>query len=122
MRAGKPALVSDFRQGDKLSATIITSMPPQVMTEKEVQATLARRAAPAASTSAGAGAAAAPVAKPAAAPVAKPAAQSAPAGQGASATSGRTLPKTASPLPLVGLAGLGSLVAAIVARRRRLSR
>jgi hypothetical protein len=41
MRAGKPAQVSDFRQGDKLSATIITTLPPKVMTEQEVQATLA---------------------------------------------------------------------------------
>ena len=41
MRSGKPAQVSDFRQGDKLSATIITSMPPKVVTEQEVQATLA---------------------------------------------------------------------------------
>ena len=29
MREGKPALVSDFRPGDKLSATIITSRPPR---------------------------------------------------------------------------------------------
>ena len=35
---GKPAQLIDFREGDRLSATIITSMPPQVMTEKEVQA------------------------------------------------------------------------------------
>ena len=41
MRDGKPAQVSDFREGDRLSATIITSLPPRVMTEKEVQATLA---------------------------------------------------------------------------------
>ena len=41
MRSGKPAQVSDFRQGDRLSATIITSMPPKVVTEQEVQATLA---------------------------------------------------------------------------------
>ena len=46
MRSGKPAQVSDFRDGDRLTATIITSMPPRVLTEKEVQATLA--AAPAA--------------------------------------------------------------------------
>ena len=37
MRDGKPAQLSDFREGDKLSATIITSQPPKVMTEKEVQ-------------------------------------------------------------------------------------
>jgi len=41
IREGKPAQVSDFRQGDRLSATIITSLPPKVVTEQEVQATLA---------------------------------------------------------------------------------
>ena len=41
IRSGKPAQVSDFREGDRLTATIITSRPPQVLTEKEVQATLA---------------------------------------------------------------------------------
>jgi hypothetical protein len=41
MRSGKPAQISDFREGDKLSATIITTLPPKILTEKEVQATLA---------------------------------------------------------------------------------
>ena len=80
MRSGKPAQVSDFREGDQLSATIITSRPPQVMTEKEVQATLA-------SASASASAGGAP--KPAAAPGAKPAAASSPsASAGASGGGG----------------------------------
>ena len=51
IRGGKPAQVSDFRQGDRLSATIITSMPPRVVTEQEVQETLAK-AAPAGSAGA----------------------------------------------------------------------
>ena len=41
MRDGKPASMSDFRTGDVLSATIITSRPPQVMTQQQVNATLA---------------------------------------------------------------------------------
>ena len=41
MRDGRPPDFG-FRQGDQLTATIITSMPPHVMTEKEVQATLAK--------------------------------------------------------------------------------
>ena len=45
-REGKPAKVSDFREGDRLSATIVTSQPPHVLTEKEVQATLAKAAPP----------------------------------------------------------------------------
>ena len=39
IRNGQPAPVSDFRDGDRLSATIITSLPPTIVTEKEVQAT-----------------------------------------------------------------------------------
>ena len=111
MRDGQPANIGDLRQGDRLTAVIVTSMPPRVVTEKEVQATLAKAGAPAAS----AGTTGAAGAKPAAA-------QSASAGQSGAAASGRTLPATASPLPFLGVAGLGSLVAAIVARRRRLSR
>ena len=45
MRDGKPAQLSQFRQGDQLSATIITSMPPRVMTEQEVKATTSTAAA-----------------------------------------------------------------------------
>ena len=42
MRDGQPAQISDFRANDRLTATIVTSKPPRVMTEKEVQATLAK--------------------------------------------------------------------------------
>ena len=62
MRGGKPAAVADFRAGDTLSATIITSKPPQIVSEKEVQATLARAPEPAA----------APLPAPAAPPAAAP--------------------------------------------------
>ena len=41
MREGKPAEISDFRENDRITATIITPKPPRVMTEKEVNATLA---------------------------------------------------------------------------------
>ena len=56
MRDGKPAGISDFRANDRLSATIITTKPPHVMTEKEVQATLAKSAAGGAGTPAAAAA------------------------------------------------------------------
>ena len=46
MRGGKPAAVSDFRPGDELSAIIITSLPPRVVTEQEVNATLTASGAP----------------------------------------------------------------------------
>ena len=123
-RDGKPAEISDFRANDRLSATIVTSKPPRVLTEKEVQATLAKSGGAAgagagAPAAAGGGAAAKP-APSGAAPAAAPAA-------GAAATSGaepRKLPRTASPMPLVGLAGLASLMAGLglTALRRRSSR
>ena len=63
-RSGKPAEISNFRAGDRLSATIVTTMPPTVVTEQEVQATVAAAApaapsptAPAVATSAAPGAA-----------------------------------------------------------------
>src|SRR4249920_2851213 len=52
VRDGKFVEVAELREGDRLSATIITSLPPKVMTDKEVNATLA--AAPAAARSASA--------------------------------------------------------------------
>ena len=42
MREGKLAEISDFRANDRLTATIVTTKPPRVMTEKEVSATLAK--------------------------------------------------------------------------------
>ena len=110
MREGKPAQITDFRANDKLTATIITTKPPRVLTEKEVQATLAR-------SNAGAG-------TPAAA--ATPAPATAPP-QTAAPTSGaapRSLPKTASLLPLLQLVGLASLAGGLglTVRRRRATR
>jgi hypothetical protein len=128
MRAGKPAQVSDFRQGDKLSATIITSMPPKVLTEKEVQATLATAPATGGARPAGAApaAAAAGGSRPAAAAPAASASASAPAARAAApagAASGApasALPKTASPVPALGLASVLSLAIglALTVRRR----
>ena len=105
MRSGKPAQLSDFRQGDRLTATIITSRPPQVLTEKEVQATLAAPAAAAARP-----AAAAPV------PSSNAARAPAPAPTGAAT---RTLPKTASARPLLGLATVLSLAMGLTLMVRR---
>jgi hypothetical protein len=115
MRSGKPATLADFREGDQLTATIITSKPPRVVTEKEVQAMLAKAApAPAA-------AAAPPAPRVAPSPAAPPPPAAPP--QQASAATTRTLPKTASPLPLVGMSGGAFLAAALALtfRRRRLS-
>jgi LPXTG-motif cell wall-anchored protein len=96
VRDGKPAQISDFRANDRISATIITSRPPRVLTDREVQATLGRpAAAPAAS-----GSAAAPAAAP-------------------SAEAPKALPKTASSLPLLGLVGLASIAAGLAMTVRR---
>jgi hypothetical protein len=39
---GKPRAVNELHEGNKLTATIITTKPPSIVTEKEVQATLAK--------------------------------------------------------------------------------
>jgi hypothetical protein len=107
MRDGKPAQLSDFREGDRLTATIVTTKPPQVLTEKEVQATLAA-ADPA------------PAAPPPA--MASPSAPAAPPpAQAPAMAAATTLPKTASSWPLVRLASILSLGIglALTARRRR---
>jgi len=123
VRDGKFVEVAELREGDRLSATIITSLPPKVMTDKEVNATLA--AAPAATRSAASSSASTRSAAPAAAPApaattarAEPRASSAQASTPAPAA--KTLPKTASSWPLLALASLLSLAMglALTVRRR----
>jgi hypothetical protein len=111
IRNGQPAQVSDFRDGDRLSATIITSLPPKIVTEKEVQATLA-----AAKTSAPRPAPAAKAATPS-----TTTASAASTGQASGAA--RTLPKTATARPMLGLASVLALAAglALTLRRRYVS-
>jgi hypothetical protein len=121
-RDGKPAEISDFRTNDRLSATIVTSKPPRVLTEKEVQATLAQSGG-----GAGAGATAAAGGGAASRPAGSGSATGAAPASGSAATSGaepRRLPRTASPPPLVGLVGHASLVAGLglTALRRRTTR
>ena len=113
MREGKPAEISDFRANDRLTATIITTKPPHVMTEKEVQATLAKSGV-AASTPA---AAASPA--PSRAPTALSSSATATSGAPTSGAAPRKLPKTGSPVPALGLAGLASLLAGLGLTLRR---
>ena len=125
-REGKLAEISDFRANDKLTATIVTTKPPRVVTEKEVNAILAK--------SGGGGAAGARRGRCRAAPrgplLARPRPHSDPAHRRhrrephptASGTSGaapRKLPKTASPLPVLALTGFASLLAALALAVRR---
>jgi len=103
---GKQRAVSELHTGDRLSATIVSTRPPRVVTEREVQATLAKVTA-----------------APAAAPAAPAPVAAAPAPQQPTTTLARTLPHTAGSLPTVGLVGLASLaIAAALATRRRRAR
>ncbi len=110
MKDGQPADLSSLREGDKLTATIVTTHPPKVMTERQVHASLASPAqAPSTSASGTSGS--------------TPSGMSAAPG-GTGATTGgshKKLPKTASVFPLVGLAGAllcGIALMLGVARRR----
>jgi len=103
VKDGAPAQFTDFRAGDRLSATIVTTHPPKVMTEREVNATLAKAApapAPAASRS---------MSSPAAAPAAAPAEAPAP----------RRLPKTGSAWPLLAMASILSIAMGLTLTVRR---
>ena len=112
---GKPRAVSELHEGNRLTATIVTTQPPSIVTEKEVQATLAKTGgAPAAS--------AAPAPRPAPAPSAAQAGAPASPAQQPVATTARKLPSTAGSIPTVGLAGLVLLAIGAVATRRRRAR
>jgi hypothetical protein len=113
VRDGKEIEFQQIRAQDNLTAIIVTEKPAEVLTEQQVNARLA-------SMGAAPSPAAAP-AKPAAAAPPPPPPPPPPAP--AAAAPPKTLPKTASPLPLVGLLGGMSLAigAALTAIRRRRS-
>jgi hypothetical protein len=123
-RGGKPVQIVDLREGDRLTALIITSLPPRVLTEKEVQATV-----PAVAATAGGGAA--PAAARAPAPAAAPQSSTAstqPASaaqtqaaqtQAVQTQAARTLPKTASSWPALAFASLLSLALGLALTIRR---
>ncbi len=103
-RDGQPLDFSSLHSGDKLTATIVTTYPPKVVTEKQVQATLAREGgapvgAEASGAEIGGGAAATPATG---------------TSGSASAASPRSLPRTASQAPLIELIALMSLAVAVV--------
>ena len=108
MRDGKAVDLSSLRKDDRLTATIITSKPPHVLTQKEVNASLA--AAPAAGAAAGA---------PAGSTAAATTGAGAGAGSASAAPPARKLPKTASSWPLLGLASALMVVLAFGLTLRR---
>jgi len=77
LKDGKIVHIRDLRKGDQITATFISKEPPVVVTETEVQATLAPGASPAAAAPAAAGAA--PTQPAAAPPAAAPPASVEPA-------------------------------------------
>ena len=72
LKDGRAVRMDELKNGDVLSATIITQVAPVVVTEQEVQATLAKSKAEPAPTKAPTTMAAAPAATPPAAPAATP--------------------------------------------------
>jgi len=97
---GKEVEPSKLKKGDRLTATIVTKHPPEIITDQDLKVFVAKPAPPP------------PPPKPA--PVAAPATPPPPA------EPPKKLPKTGSSLPLVGLSGLvllGLSVGASVLRR-----
>jgi len=114
MVRGKPVQIKDLHSGQVLTATIITEKPPHVLTQQEVQATLATAPA-AASAPAGARASSTAGGSGSSSTAAAPVGQSASAGGGGA----RTLPKTASSWPLLGLASMLFLAVGLALNVRR---
>ena len=110
VKNGKPVQLSDLNKGDKLTATIVTAAPPRVMTQKEVQASVPTTAAPSLP--------AARTPAPATSPAPATTAPSSPA----PGPTAKTLPKTASATPLLGLLSVLSLAMGLgLTIRRRLA-
>ena len=117
MKDGQPAQFSDFHSGDRLTAVIVTTHPPKVMTQQQVNATLAK-AAPgsgAAGTSAAARSTSGSTSGSTLGSTSSSASATAPSGTSAA----RTLPKTGSAWPLLALASILSIAMGLTLTVRR---
>jgi hypothetical protein len=119
---GKPVRVTDLKEGDQLTAMIITSAPPEVIVEKDVQASLDAAAAEAAAAPAEepAAAAAATAAEPAPAAEAPAEAAATPA---VAASEEAATPPAEEPkdrkLIWIGLLVIVAIVIFLLMRRRK---
>ena len=118
LRDGKPIQLADMRRGDKLTATIVTYGTPTVLTEKEVEATLAESKADSATTPATTTGGAAQPAAPAAAPQPS-AAPAAPQPSAAPPASPPAEPAGLGPTWYLLIAVLVAVVLFVVVRRRK---
>ena len=112
IRDGRTVRVADLRRGDKLTATIVTSGPPAVLTEQEVQATLDESKADAAATPKG-DATATPKADATATQGAAPAGAAPSAAPAASPKASASEP-AAKPAEASGLGAMGYMLIAIL--------
>jgi hypothetical protein len=117
---GKPAHISDFSVGNKLSASIVTPGTPKVLSQRQVDAILAGAPVPA-DRSVGTGGAASRSASAGSTPALSSTAAPSGGASASAAHSGRKLPKTATSLPEVGATGalFLSLGMALTLMRRR---
>jgi hypothetical protein len=99
MKDGEVADFSKLREGDVLSATIVTEHPPKVMTKRQVDASMA---APTMASSASGASGASSGASASSHQMGSAASMGS---TGSSGSSHKKLPKTASEFPLIGLAG-----------------
>ena len=109
VKNGKPAEITDFREGDKLTATIVTSQPPHIMTAKEVQATVPTAAKAASAAPAGSSASSNATAR----------STTGSSGSTPAGSSAATLPKTASSWPLLEVSSVLLLAIGLVLTIRR---